>query len=105
MIDELTAHTWIEEKVFDPAAREAAPDTKDRVVESIEERRVVVWTLSEPKGLDPADQRFVAKVSVLMENVRHHAEEKKETGRRSVSVCVLLLRVRVGLDGPTATRL
>ncbi|WP_432762286.1 MULTISPECIES: hemerythrin domain-containing protein [unclassified Streptomyces] len=29
VIEELTTHAWIEEKIFYLAAREAAPDTKD----------------------------------------------------------------------------
>ncbi|MEV6574470.1 hemerythrin domain-containing protein [Streptomyces sp. NPDC051577] len=78
VIEELTTHTWIEEKIFYPAAREAAPDTKDHVLESIEEHHVVLWMLSELKGLDAADERFDAKMSVLMENVRHHVEEEEK---------------------------
>ncbi|MFG2988963.1 hemerythrin domain-containing protein [Streptomyces sp. NPDC048257] len=78
VIAELTTHTWIEEKIFYPAAREAAPDTKDHVLESVEEHHVVLWMLSELKGLDPADERFDAKMSVLMENVRHHVEEEEK---------------------------
>ncbi|MET9397109.1 hemerythrin domain-containing protein [Kitasatospora sp. NPDC002965] len=78
VIEELTVHTWIEEKIFYPAAREAAPDTKDHVLESVEEHHVVLWMLSELAGLDPADERFDAKMSVLMENVRHHVEEEEK---------------------------
>ncbi|MFJ6048879.1 hemerythrin domain-containing protein [Streptomyces sp. NPDC092307] len=78
VIEELTTHTWIEEKIFYPAAREAAPDTKDHVLESIEEHHVVLWMLSELKDLDPTDERFDAKMSVLMENVRHHVEEEEK---------------------------
>ncbi|WP_406099685.1 hemerythrin domain-containing protein [Streptomyces sp. NBC_01013] len=78
VIDELTTHTWIEEKIFYPAVREAAPDTKDDVLESVEEHHVVLWMLSELKDLDPADERFDAKMTVLMENVRHHVEEEEK---------------------------
>ncbi|GAA2581111.1 hemerythrin domain-containing protein [Actinomadura fulvescens] len=78
IIEELTAHTHIEERLFYPAAREAAPDTKDHILESIEEHHVVVWMLSELSGMDPADERFDAKVTVLMENVRHHVEEEEK---------------------------
>ncbi|WP_328786437.1 MULTISPECIES: hemerythrin domain-containing protein [unclassified Streptomyces] len=78
VIEELTTHTWIEEKIFYPAAREAAPTTKDHVLESIEEHHVVLWMLSELKDLDPADERFDAKMTVLMENVRHHVEEEEK---------------------------
>ncbi|MGW1498407.1 hemerythrin domain-containing protein [Streptomyces mirabilis] len=77
VIEELTTHTWIEEKIFYPAAREADPDTKDDVLESVEKHHVVLWMLSELKDLDPADERFDAKMTVLMENVRHHVEEEE----------------------------
>ncbi|MFF1497284.1 hemerythrin domain-containing protein [Streptomyces sp. NPDC058304] len=77
VIEELTVHAWIEEQYFYPAAREAAPDTEDHVLESIEEHHTVIWTLSELKGMDPADERFKAKMSVLMEQVRHHFEEEE----------------------------
>ncbi|WP_282203302.1 hemerythrin domain-containing protein [Kitasatospora fiedleri] len=78
VIRELTVHTWIEEKIFYPAARKAVPDTTDHVLESVEEHHVVLWMLSELAGLDPADERFDAKMTVLMENVRHHVEEEEE---------------------------
>ncbi|WP_331739695.1 hemerythrin domain-containing protein (plasmid) [Streptomyces goshikiensis] len=78
VIEELTVHAWIEERIFYPAAREAAPETTDHVLESIEEHHAVVWMLSELKNMDPADERFKAKMSVLMESVRHHVEEEEQ---------------------------
>ncbi|MEU6879464.1 hemerythrin domain-containing protein [Streptomyces sp. NPDC046712] len=78
VIEELTVHAWIEEQIFYPAAREAAPDTKDHILESIEEHHAVVWMLSELKGMDPADERFKAKMTVLMEHVRHHVDEEEK---------------------------
>ncbi|MFF0483200.1 hemerythrin domain-containing protein [Streptomyces sp. NPDC004435] len=78
VVSELTVHAWIEEQVFYPAAREAAPDTTDHILESIEEHHAVVWMLSELKGMDPSDERLKAKMSVLMENVRHHVEEEEQ---------------------------
>jgi hemerythrin superfamily protein len=78
MIEELTTHTYIEEEIFYPAARAAAPETKDHVLESVEEHHVVVWMLSELAKLDPSDETFDAKVTVLTENVRHHVEEEEQ---------------------------
>jgi hypothetical protein len=75
---ELTVHTYIEEKIFYPEARKAVPAAEDHVLESIEEHHVVVWTLSELSGLDPKYERYDAKVTVLIENVRHHVEEEQE---------------------------
>ncbi|KOY55979.1 hemerythrin domain-containing protein [Streptomyces sp. XY332] len=78
VIEELTVHAWVEERIFYPAAREAAPETTDHILESIEEHHAVVWMLSDLKNMDPADERFKAKMSVLMENVRHHVEEEEQ---------------------------
>ena len=78
MIKELTIHTYIEEELFYPAARAAAPETKDHVLESVEEHHVVVWMLSELSKMDPSDESFDAKVTVLTENVRHHVEEEEQ---------------------------
>jgi hemerythrin superfamily protein len=78
ILTELTAHAYIEETIFYPAAREAAPDTKDHVLESVEEHHVVAWLLAELKNLDPTHETFDAKVTVLIENVRHHVEEEEK---------------------------
>ncbi len=78
VIEELTAHAHVEETIFYPTARKAVPETEDHVLESVEEHHVVVWMMSELAGLDPSDERFDAKMSVLMENVRHHVEEEEQ---------------------------
>ncbi|MFI7048539.1 hemerythrin domain-containing protein [Streptosporangium sandarakinum] len=75
---ELCEHAYIEEAIFYPEARAEAPDTSDHVLESVEEHHVVAWLLSELKGMDPKDERFDAKVTVLIENVRHHIKEEEE---------------------------
>jgi hypothetical protein len=38
---------------------------------------VVKWTLSELEDMDPNDERFDAKVTVLIESVRHHVKEEE----------------------------
>src|SRR5437764_13798383 len=77
IIEELSIHAAIEEQVFYPAVREAAPDENDLVLESLEEHHIVKWVLSEIDGMDPTEERFEAKVTVLIENVRHHVEEEE----------------------------
>ena len=77
LIEELSVHAAIEEQVFYPVARAAVPDTEDIALESLEEHHVVKWLLSELVDMDPAHERFDAKVSVLIENVRHHIEEEE----------------------------
>jgi hemerythrin superfamily protein len=77
IIEELSVHAAIEELVFYPVARATVPDTEDIALESLEEHHIVKWLLSELEDLDPAHERFDAKVTVLMENVRHHVEEEE----------------------------
>ncbi|GAA2525041.1 hemerythrin domain-containing protein [Pilimelia columellifera] len=75
---ELTTHAYIEETVFYPAARSEIPDTTEHVLESVEEHHVVAWLMSELRTLDPSDESYDAKVTVLIENVRHHVEEEEK---------------------------
>lgn len=77
IIEEFSVHAAIEEQVFYPAARAAVPDTEDLALESLEEHHIVKWSLSELVDMDPAHERFDAKVTVLIENVRHHVEEEE----------------------------
>jgi hemerythrin superfamily protein len=78
VVKELTTHAFIEETIFYPTAREAVPETAEHVLESVEEHHVVVWMLSELLNMDPSDERYDAKMMVLMENVRHHVEEEEQ---------------------------
>jgi len=80
IIKELAVHAAIEETVFYPAVREAIDDEKidHMVLESLEEHHIVKWVLSELQGMSSEHERFDAKVTVLMENVRHHVEEEEE---------------------------
>ena len=77
IIEELSVHAAIEEQVFYPVARATVAGTEDVALESLEEHHVVKWLLSELSELDPAHERFDAKVTVLIENVRHHVEEEE----------------------------
>jgi hemerythrin superfamily protein len=77
IIEELSVHASIEEQLFYPVARATVPETEDIALESLEEHHIVKWLLSELDGMDPAEERFDAKVTVLMENVRHHVKEEE----------------------------
>ncbi len=77
IIEELSVHAAVEEMLFYPVARATVSGTEDIALESIEEHGVVKWLLSELDSLDPRDERFDAKVTVLIENVRHHVEEEE----------------------------
>ncbi len=77
IVEALSRHAAIEEQVFYPVARATVPGTEDVVLESLEEHHIVKWVLSELDGMDPAGERFEAKMTVLIENVRHHVEEEE----------------------------
>ena len=77
IIEELSMHAAIEEQVFYPVARGSVPDTEDITLESLEEHHIIKWLLSELVDMDPTHERFDAKVTVLIENVRHHVEEEE----------------------------
>src|SRR5690606_35110322 len=77
IIEELSVHAAIEEQIFYPVVRAAVPDTETIALESLEEHHIVKWLLSELDDMDPEHERFDAKVTVLIENVRHHVEEEE----------------------------
>jgi hemerythrin superfamily protein len=77
VIKELSIHAAIEEEVFYPAVREAIPKLEDDILESLEEHHVLKWTLEELSSIDVDDERYDAKVTVMMEQVRHHVEEEE----------------------------
>jgi CBS domain-containing protein len=77
IIEELSVHAFVEEEIFYPEARRAAEETEDTVLESFEEHHIVEWTLSELQDLEPSDERFDAKVNVLIELVREHIKEEE----------------------------
>lgn len=78
IIEELSVHAAVEEQLFYPVTRATVPAVEDVALESIEEHHVVKWLLSELEGMDPADERFVPKVTVLIESVRHHVQEEED---------------------------
>jgi len=78
IIEELSVHAAIEEQFFYPVVRATVPETNDLALEALEEHHIVKWVLDELVDLSPEDERFDAKVTVLMENVRHHVGEEED---------------------------
>jgi hemerythrin-like domain-containing protein len=78
MIELLTVHTYIENEVIYPRVRELLPEVEDDVLESYEEHHVADVLVMELAAMKPTDERFTAKTTVLIENVRHHIEEEEE---------------------------
>jgi hemerythrin superfamily protein len=77
IIEELTVHSEEEEQVLYPAARDEVQSAEETVLEAFEEHAVVENLMDELKGMDPEDESFEAKTTVLIENVRHHVEEEE----------------------------
>ena len=59
-------------QVLYPAARDEVQSTEEVVLEAFEEHAVVENLTEELKGMDPEDENFEAKTTVMIENVRHH---------------------------------
>ncbi len=78
MIELLTVHTYIENEVMYPRVRELVPELEDDVLESYEEHHVADVLVVELSAMQPSDERFTAKTTVLIENVRHHIEEEED---------------------------
>ena len=77
--NELKMHTQIEEEIFYPAVREIGSSKAEEMVdESYEEHHVVDLVLAELPNVDPEDERFAAKMTVLSELVEHHADEEED---------------------------
>jgi len=75
--DALAVHAAIEEKIFYPAAKAAA--TEDLLFEAVEEHLAAKRLIADLIELDPADEHYRAKLTVLGEEIRHHIrEERKE---------------------------
>src|SRR4051794_33778243 len=73
---ELEVHTDIEETVFYPAITDVSDEVHELVVESLEEHKVAKDKMAEARALPPEDEHWAAKITVLIENVEHHAEEE-----------------------------
>jgi len=78
MIEELSVHAAVEETTFYPFVKGVNEELTSDVLESLEEHHVVKWLLSELDGMSPEAERFEAKTTVLIENVRHHVEEEEQ---------------------------
>ncbi|MDQ1699683.1 MAG: hypothetical protein QOG34_1546 [Frankiaceae bacterium] len=78
IINELQVHTSIEETQFYPWVKDISDETKDTVTEGVEEHHVVKTLIAEIQALEPGNDQWIAKMTVLIENVDHHAEEEEE---------------------------
>jgi hypothetical protein len=76
LADNIAAHAKIEETIFYPAAM--SEETKDLLLESTEEHLSVKRLVADMVELDCEDPQFDAKLTVLKEQIRHHARDEEE---------------------------
>jgi hemerythrin-like domain-containing protein len=76
LLMELRIHETIEEEIFYPALEEHAK-TKEIALEGYEEHHAVDNIAEELVVLDPSDETWAAKFTVMKENIEHHIEEEE----------------------------
>jgi hemerythrin superfamily protein len=78
ILEELTVHTYLENEGMYRDVRMLVPELEDDILESLEEHHVADVLCMELTLMNPENNHFDAKVTVLMENVEHHIEEEEE---------------------------
>jgi hemerythrin superfamily protein len=76
LLADLRIHETIEEEIFYPALEEHAK-TKEIALEGYEEHHAVDRIAEELVALDPSDETWGAKFTVMKENIEHHIEEEE----------------------------
>jgi hemerythrin superfamily protein len=76
LADMLAAHAKAEETLFYPAVM--SKQTEEILLESAEEHLSVKRVLTDLLDLEVDDERFDAKLSVMKEQLEHHAREEEE---------------------------
>jgi len=75
-IQELEIHAELEEELIYPAIREGIDDD-ELMNEANEEHHLVHVLIAELKNLEPSDDIFKAKFTLLGELVKHHVKEEE----------------------------
>lgn len=73
---ELKVHAQLEEEVFYPAVR-GEIDEEEIMDEAVEEHHVAKLLIAELEDMDPDDDQFEAKFTVLGEVIDHHVQEEE----------------------------
>lgn len=78
VIEEIHAHSQLEERIFYPAVREKGKkEIQEVILEGIEEHRVADFMMERLQQTGPEDETFDAKFMVLIESVEHHLKEEE----------------------------
>lgn len=75
LADALAVHAALEENIFYPACN--SEETEDTLLEALQEHLQAKRLLADLLDMDPMNEVFMAKISVLKEAIRHHVEEEE----------------------------
>jgi len=76
---ELIPHARAEEKtVYATLDDRNGDDDQHRIEEAYEEHRIIDKLLTEMGDLDPTEDQWLGRFSVLKENISHHADEEEK---------------------------
>ncbi len=76
--EKLTVHTQLEEDLFYPFVRDNGGEAfKDLLDEAVVEHATAKELIQQLAGMQPGDDLFAAKFTVLAEYVSHHVEEEE----------------------------
>jgi len=75
---ELIKHTTAEEEIFYPAVRADADDSEDLVDEATVEHASAKDLIAQILSMEPGDDLYDAKVTVLSEQIEHHVKEEEQ---------------------------
>lgn len=76
LANKIAAHSRMEQELFYRSVDD--PKTHALLVQSTEEHLSVFRVLADLLGLEPGDERFVAKLAVMKEQLRHHMRDEEE---------------------------
>jgi hemerythrin superfamily protein len=74
--DALTVHTQIEEEIFYPAVRKAIDDGA-LMDEALVEHAGAKQLIAQLEAMEPGDDLYDARVTVLREQIEHHVKEEE----------------------------
>lgn len=76
IVKELSLHAALEEQLFYPVVQEAAK-ANELALRAMEQHELVKVLLGQLDTMSPDEDRFQARVTVLIENVRAHVKEEE----------------------------
>jgi len=77
LITELQMHEKIEESIFYPPLKNNTK-TRQLTLEAYEEHHAVDDLIKKLSKLDPSDERWLAVLTVIKENLQHHIQEEED---------------------------